>query len=255
MSKKKYDLIVSLGMDCGCTTYLRKYDLQQGSYPFDWLTHASFAQRIDVLMDDFAAFLDSANFRLIEKAGDKRNDSHCDYYENVKTGLYFYHDFPAGVPLTESFAAFKDKYERRIRRFYERLEKAERVLFVWFSQNTQTPEDMIINGHRKLEAKLGKPVEILFVEHDGALPPSACVRQEIGPRLVRYKLQTVAYNRHGEIALLGRKKECGRIFKRYALREPLGTKIGRRLRHMVLKPLFALIPDKTLRRALRKRYL
>lgn len=33
---KKFDLVISLGEDCACTSYLRRYNLQDYSYSFDW---------------------------------------------------------------------------------------------------------------------------------------------------------------------------------------------------------------------------
>lgn len=39
---QKFDLIFSIGEDCACSSYLRRYNLQDYSYPFDWLTKATF---------------------------------------------------------------------------------------------------------------------------------------------------------------------------------------------------------------------
>ena len=59
MDKKflKYNLFVSLGEDCACTSYLRDCKLQFASFPFDWLTHASFEKRIELVCNNFKDFL------------------------------------------------------------------------------------------------------------------------------------------------------------------------------------------------------
>lgn len=57
---KKFDLIVSLGEDCACTSYLRRFNLQKYSYPFDWLSNASFQTRIDLVCNDFKDFLNGS---------------------------------------------------------------------------------------------------------------------------------------------------------------------------------------------------
>ena len=53
---KTFDLIVSIGEDCACSTYIRKFNLQFASYPFDWLTKSNFDTRIKLILNNFKDF-------------------------------------------------------------------------------------------------------------------------------------------------------------------------------------------------------
>lgn len=125
----KFDLIVSLGEDCACSSYLRRFALQECSFPFDWLTNAALSMRIQLLENDFDIFLKKENLHMIPRP--VVSDVHCDYYEDKKTTLYFYHDFPIGIDLEESFSSVKEKYNRRIQRLYKMVNTSKKVLFVW----------------------------------------------------------------------------------------------------------------------------
>lgn len=137
----RFDLIVSLGEDCACSSYLRRFALQNASYPFDWLTKAPLKTRIDLIKNDFRGFLERENIYQIPHPED--SEKNCDYYEDRNTDFYFYHDFPMGVDLDSSFAAVKEKYDRRIQRLYQMIESAHRVLFVWWSRDKHhTPTEI-----------------------------------------------------------------------------------------------------------------
>lgn len=137
----RFDLIVSLGEDCACSSYLRKFALQNASYPFDWLTKASLKTRVDLINDDFHGFLKRENMYQIPHPED--SEKNCDYYEDRNTDFYFYHDFPMGVDLDDSFAVVREKYNRRIQRLYQTIESAHRVLFVWWSRDKHhTPQEI-----------------------------------------------------------------------------------------------------------------
>lgn len=87
---KKFDLIFSLGEDCACSSYLRRFNLQEYSYPFDWLTKADFSVRVDLLLNDFEGFLEKENLIKLDKntfKGDK--DEKNDYYWCKKRTLIF----------------------------------------------------------------------------------------------------------------------------------------------------------------------
>src|SRR5574344_713276 len=131
---KKFDFIVGIGEDCACSTYLRKFNLQNRSYPFDWLTKAPFSNRINLILNDFQNFMNKENLHRIE-IKDVITDTNCDYYEDIETELYFYHDFAKNTPFEISYPLVKAKYDRRISRFYEQIKKSENILFVWWSRD------------------------------------------------------------------------------------------------------------------------
>ena len=73
----KFDVVFSIGEDCACTSYLRRCNLQNFSYPFDWLTEAPFENRINLICDHFDNFLNIEDLSpLIKKA---HNDNEKKY--------------------------------------------------------------------------------------------------------------------------------------------------------------------------------
>ena len=50
---KKFDVIMSLGADCACAMYMKKHVMRTFSSPFDWLTHADFETRMNLILNDF----------------------------------------------------------------------------------------------------------------------------------------------------------------------------------------------------------
>lgn len=161
----KFDLIVSIGEDCACTSYLRRFNLQEYSYPFDWLTKASFQTRIDLLINDFANFLNKENIHFMEKPTGVNVDNNHDYYKDVLLDFYFYHDFRTDNIFDDEFIKVKDKYERRIKRLYQSISDSKNILFVWWSRDKQQDESLIIDSYQKLKDKFrNKNIYLLLIE-------------------------------------------------------------------------------------------
>ncbi len=140
MISKKYDIIYSIGLSCSCATYMKEAKLRACSGPFDWLTNASFEQRFELMLNDFTGFLDKEYLEPMEKPSALPPDKNNDYYKNTKTGLYFWHDFPADVSFEKAYPQIKEKYERRITRFYENIKSKNKVLLIWLSHDTTPPQ-------------------------------------------------------------------------------------------------------------------
>lgn len=124
---KKYDLIVSIGEACSCTTALRDSRLQFKSYPMDWLFGSDFIGRCKIVASRFHRFIDIQDLEYVYS---ERSIS-CDAYHNKYNDLTFNHDFEKGRPLKETYTKVSEKYERRISRLLETLDKQNRVLVVY----------------------------------------------------------------------------------------------------------------------------
>ncbi len=162
---KKFDLIISIGEDCACTSYLRRFNLQDFSFPFDWLTNASFETRINMLVTDFNDFLTRENLVLMEKPRNSNVDKKHDYYKDVVLGFYFYHDFKIESDFDTEYIEVKDKYLRRIARLYKTIENSRRILFVWWGRNKQLDETVITESYNKLKEKFkNKKIYLLLIE-------------------------------------------------------------------------------------------
>ena len=127
---KKYDVIFSIGSACLCSQMLRRAGLQFCSYPFDWLADCGFSERIDFLVSDFKDFFNPEDFYF---TGRHNADEHnpCDVYKNDKTGIVFNHDFACGVPFDVSYPAVKAKYDRRINRLLNDIDRHKNILIVF----------------------------------------------------------------------------------------------------------------------------
>lgn len=162
---RKFDLVISLGEDCACTSYLRRFNLQDYSFPFDWLTKATFECRINLLVNDFENFLIKENLSLMQKPENKEVDNKHDYYKDTVLNFYFYHDFKSNTDFEKEFIEVKNKYLRRIKRLYKTIDNSERILFVWWSRYKHQDEKIIINSYEKLKEKFkNKEIHLLLIE-------------------------------------------------------------------------------------------
>ena len=124
---REYDLVFSLGAACACTECLRGAGLQFSSFPFDWLFGSTLPRRTDILADGCDRWLRLEELEHVFSATVIRTEA----YRNNATGITFNHDFPAGVPLEESIAGVREKYDRRFARLRELISRGGRVLAVY----------------------------------------------------------------------------------------------------------------------------
>lgn len=218
MKKKKYDIIYSLGRDCSCADYLKMNNLRLTSGPFDWLTNAGFEERFHLILNNFKNFMNIEDFKFLPKDETMFNDEACDYYENIKTHFYYYHDFPKGVPLSDSFNGIKEKYLRRIERFYDKINNSQKVLLVWFSHYHNTSDDVVLNLCNQLCQKFNKSIDFLIIEHEEGLTIPR--KKELASNIIKYNLHTVLLDEKGHCTTLGDQKLCNQIFKQYRLKIP-----------------------------------
>lgn len=167
----KYDIAYSLGADCAAALYMKRNFLRLCSGPFDWLCGADFNTRIDMILNGFENFMEQKDFQLIPKPTHIATDTRCDYYKNIKTGFYFYHDFPAGQPLKTSFAPIKEKYERRIKRFYSNLTQKQNILCIFHSHKPLQNKSAIVQKCLDVQASFKKQIHFLIIEHDPLKSP------------------------------------------------------------------------------------
>lgn len=243
--RQKYDIVYSMGHDCACAMYMKSAHLRLCSGPFDWLAHSPFEKRIDLIINDFQDFLNRDYLEPLEKRPDRPNDENCDYYANTKTEVFFYHDFPIGVPLDESYPAVLEKYNRRIKRFYDNINKSKRVLIIYFSQFTTTPDDVVLDAANRVCKKFGKQIDFLIIEHAENVMP--VVKRQIAKNVTRYSFHIQQYDENGKQALLGNQKLVKPIFLKYAARKPLSTIIEREFRRRLSDVICMFLPFRTLR--------
>ncbi len=113
---------ISLGSSCSVAYQLQKLNLKKESLPFDWIRANDISFVLYLIKNNFNGFLnnlvhvkDDDKFPYIEDGEDfdKVVDKHTKIYKNEYLG--FFHDFKENI----TFEMVKEKYDRRIKRFYD----------------------------------------------------------------------------------------------------------------------------------------
>lgn len=157
-----YDLIISLGAACSCTQALRACELQNFSYPFDWVCGTKFIDRISILTNEFKDWFNIEDLEFME---------YCelrDIYHNKKTGMIFNHDFPRYSVLETDYKKVQKKYNRRIKRLFRLIQKSNRILFVYIDtpDNIDKLQDnsVLVNGYNLLNQNYpSKDINLLYL--------------------------------------------------------------------------------------------
>ncbi len=158
-----FNLVFSLGAACSCANTLKGMGLRNMSSPFDWLYGSSFEARIDLLLNNFENFMNKED--LIYSG--KQESISCDIYKNTRTNITFNHDFISNIPFDTSYTMVKSKYDRRIKRLLELIDKASSLLIVYMDiPNTKPLEtDIVIEKHKEISAKYPhKNIEIYYIK-------------------------------------------------------------------------------------------
>jgi len=171
---QEYDLIFSLGFACGCSQALRAVGLQYASYPLDWTGSPSVAASVDVVVSDFAHWLDEDAMRLVDVCHGPGFGTRT--YLNERTQIGFCHEFPDTQSFAESYPGVKATYERRIARLLERLRDSKRILAIYVEHAARPglPEEDLRIQLDRLRAKCPQArVDLMYVYEDvAAKPPS-----------------------------------------------------------------------------------
>ena len=244
---KKYHIIYSLGTDCACAMYMKQHNLRQYSGPFDWLTHATFETRAKLIINDFDKFLEIDDLRPIAKDINVENDDHCDYYENIRSGFYYYHDFPVGKTLKDVFNDVHTKYQRRICRFYDNVSKSKKVLFIWFSHEETLSDSFILDRCDLICKKFEKIIDFAIIQHDPNSPKGTIQSKLIAPNIQRYYLFSQAKDSLNRPTTQGDIDTCSKIFAQYQRIIPFRKRFLKR----ALRILCIVIPQRNLRKRLR----
>lgn len=182
--KRRYDFAVSLGGTCTAAESLRRAGMQFASMPFDWAGGEVLRDHAEVIAGDFKDFMP---FEELEYRG-PNEEKNGDIYYNRRNGIAFYHDFPYQVPLTESYPALKAKYDRRISRFIERMEKGGAVLamFVQAPGKPLATDGDIEASRRRLQERFpAAEIDLLYVHLVQDVVFSPELLKEVAPHAYR----------------------------------------------------------------------
>lgn len=247
---KKFDVIVSLGEDCACSSYLRRFNLQKYSYPFDWLSNADFEERINLLINNFSDFLNKEDLIPYPKINpDTENNKKYDLYQNTRNKFHYYHDFEASIPFSESYAYVYQKYSRRINRLYRQLNNAKHILFVWYSKDKTQDINVIKSAYELLNKKFSNKVSMLIIENSVYKEKYELYDKNL--LVLKYDnasyIQTPKWN-----ATMGNEKNNSKVFRSLSLKYTFTEKILN-IFYLIEKSLIAIIPIKEIRHKCRNK--
>jgi hypothetical protein len=153
-------ILISLGCNCECAYQLRERKLSGAFFPFDWMRTENFDAISVMLETDFQDFLNKENLVL----GNRNSPTaSCRLVTDTKHDMKFLHDFPWDKNLEESYDAVKQKYARRIARFYRALATDKQIYFFRRDLVTQT---QIINFCNVIQKKFPDLKFTLIVMHN-----------------------------------------------------------------------------------------
>lgn len=163
---KQYKHFISLGYFCSVALELERIGLRSTSSPFDWCI-SNYEGVIDAIENHFENFL---NYDYLFQS----DTVHGNYF-NIKYKIWFFHDFDKYHSLEEQLPTVRDKYLRRIERFYENIKQP--TLFVRYisdevlNENNKSKElEWIERNHRHILSLLksfNEDNDIIYIANDG----------------------------------------------------------------------------------------
>ncbi len=227
--KKQYDLIVSLGAACPCTTALRAQHLQDFSYPFDWLFGGTLVGRTEILVHDFKNWFNKEDLIFSHEVPNVNGMA----YLNKKTEIVYNHDFKKGKSFEEQYPIIEAKYSRRIDRLIEKAETAENILFVFIERpdyKTQMSDKELLQVERLLHKRFGNKVDLLYLFCND-VPFKNREDVWISPH-VRKVIFDYQLHKKNEYSVNKRKLKA--VLKNYGLKRPLLKQLQIRIKSFLI---------------------
>ena len=209
LRRQKFDFIVSLGDRCHISFQLRVNNLQNRSYPFDWLCKANVNNLIDLVNNNFQNFLDRRD--LVPVGHDKYNL----IVDNNRTGYKFMHDFRYDT-IDEDYNIMAAKYDRRFDRFNKSVNHAHSVLFVYRNDNAAVDDIKQLHAALTHRFKSTKKINILWIVNTPN--QSQIIKTNVSDGVCRATFDCDAFYGDDEIHRWeGNANKYQELFKQYAL--------------------------------------
>lgn len=165
--KGVYDIVFSLGCNCGCAEYLRKYGLRAAAGPFDWILAPSAQAPFRMLLEELRPLLQLEDLEANSQSNAKTANR---IVVSAQSGYTLFHDVWQDAPLEEQLPQVRAKYTRRAERFLNALRGKKRVLLVWYGETGLTLSDEeIVRFSGDVRKKYGQNTDFLFVQYEPGL--------------------------------------------------------------------------------------
>ena len=241
MTMNKFKYVISLGYFCSPALELRRLGLRDASYPLDWTISYDFSLVMRLIENHFVGFLSEDSLYQLKEM------PNC--YRDKKNKVDFYHDFDELRSLKRQLFDVKQKYNRRIARFYDTIKHP--TLFVRY---VSTLEEYlyICENYEMIQLffkKFNSNNEVHFVvsvDSDGiqssdmniwyveADENESVARKFLdkNEELRKYILENVEYRADGDLMLSQRKLSLGkRIGRKLCLKLKLYYRHNRTVAH------------------------
>ena len=133
---------ISLGYNCSVAYNLKENMLRSSSSPFDWFVTFEIKNVIDCIDSHFS--------KLFNKKYIFQDDAINKWYLNTYYNILFGHDFTSYDKFPIKFIGFKQKYKRRIKRFYKEIKKP--TIFYRYCYLEKDIEYIVNNSERIIDA-------------------------------------------------------------------------------------------------------
>ena len=136
-----YDEIVPMGIGCEMTF--------ANSYPLDWGRAAEsddqigFRRKMEFLCTGFKDFINESDLCIGADNSENEHDQNMRVF-NGFNGMHFFHDFPKGKTIAESYPFVKEKYDRRIKRLMALINSNKKICFCFCSLFSELPKSQIV---------------------------------------------------------------------------------------------------------------
>ena len=164
---KEYDFIFSLGASCAVSQSLRDAGLQFASYPFDWIGSPGLLRDVEMVEGRFCKWFEKEDLRLWDVRHEEGAVQRV--YKNMRTSFGFPHEFTNAFTFEEGYGEAREKYDRRIERFYGDVGSARRALGIYLEVATRDrlPDEALADARRRLSAQFpGTALDLLYLFED-----------------------------------------------------------------------------------------
>ena len=122
-------IYIPLGNSCSITYNLKLLKLRKYAFPFDWVRVINFNNVTKLIQNKFYGFLDFNNFKFKEFSDKFTVDGKKGSYIYSNNYCSFYHEFNKLIE-EHHFNMFKEKYLRRIERFFNFMNSNNEIIFI-----------------------------------------------------------------------------------------------------------------------------
>jgi hypothetical protein len=219
-------MIIPIGKNCFPELILRFYNLYGEATPLGAIHNVEnierykeisgiygFKGKMELIINNFENYLEIHDLEVILE-NDCTPPEHM-VIGNKRTGLSIYHTFPAvaGGEIESFYFSAKEKFDKRIKSFYSKINNARKILIIFIDCNWNNgKEESYINSYNNTEyidnnvileqaEKLHKvypekTIHYLFLEHDRNKVMGEIDRIQLNENIIRYRANHIYLNKN-----------------------------------------------------------